>query len=108
MQNDTAPACRFGDAPLTIEDVVALAQRQRTAVLNEDPAFRARISRGADFLDRLLREDGVVYGVTTSMKQNISLESIFRGIYPFLVATGVCTGLLFLFPAIVTWLPDCM
>ena len=65
MQNDTAPACRFGDAPLTIEDVVALAQRQRTAVLNEDPAFRARISRGADFLDRLLREDGVVYGVTT-------------------------------------------
>ncbi|SBV37245.1 histidine ammonia-lyase protein (Histidase) [uncultured Stenotrophomonas sp.] len=65
MQNDAAPACRFGAAPLTIEDVAALAQRQRTAVLNEDPAFRARISRGADFLDRLLREDGVVYGVTT-------------------------------------------
>ena len=65
MQIDAASACRFGDAPLTIEDVVALARRQRPAVLSADPGFRARISRGADFLDRLLREDGVIYGVTT-------------------------------------------
>lgn len=50
----------------------------------------------------------VVYGVTTSMKQNISLESIFRGIYPFLVATVICTGLLCLFPEIVTYLPSRM
>ncbi len=50
----------------------------------------------------------VVYGVTTSMKQNISLESIFRGIYPFLVATIICTGLLCLFPEIVTYLPSKM
>ena len=56
---------RFGDAPLTIEDVVALSQRQAGAVLSDDPAFTARIQRGADFLDRLLREDGVIYGVTT-------------------------------------------
>ena len=34
-------------------------------MLSADPAFRARIARGAEFLDRLLREDGVVYGVTT-------------------------------------------
>lgn len=50
----------------------------------------------------------VVYGVTTSMKQNISLESIFRGIYPFLMATVICTGLLCLFPEIVTYLPSSM
>ncbi len=50
----------------------------------------------------------VVYGVTTAMKQNISLESIFRGIYPFLVATFVGVGLLFLFPQIVTFLPSLM
>ena len=56
---------RFGDAPLTIEDVVALSQRQADAVVSDDPAFTARIQRGADFLDRLLREDGVIYGVTT-------------------------------------------
>lgn len=55
----------IGAAPLRIEDVVALARRERTAVLSDDAAFRARIARGADFLDRLLAEDGVIYGVTT-------------------------------------------
>jgi tripartite ATP-independent transporter DctM subunit len=50
----------------------------------------------------------VVYGVTTAMKQNISLESIFRGIYPFLLATIVGIALLFLFPQIVTFLPSLM
>ena len=50
----------------------------------------------------------VVYGVTTGMKQNISLESIFRGIYPFLLATMVGIVMLFLFPQIVTFLPSLM
>ena len=50
----------------------------------------------------------VVYGVTTGMKQNISLESIFRGIYPFLMATMLGIVLLFLFPQIVTFLPSLM
>lgn len=50
----------------------------------------------------------VVYGVTTGMKQNISLESIFRGIYPFLIATFVGILLLFFFPQIVTYLPSVM
>ncbi|NCD24525.1 MAG: TRAP transporter large permease [Deltaproteobacteria bacterium] len=50
----------------------------------------------------------VVYGVTTSMKQNISLESIFRGIYPFLLATFAGVLILTLFPDIVTCLPYAM
>ena len=41
-------------------------------------------------------------------KQNISLESIFRGIYPFLLATMVGIVMLFLFPQIVTFLPSLM
>ena len=60
-----SPAIIFGAAPLCIEDVVALAQRKRSASLHDETAFRARIRRGADFLDRLLREDGTIYGVTT-------------------------------------------
>lgn len=56
---------RFGAQPLAIEDVVALARRERSAQLHDAPDFRARIARGADFLDRLLREDGTIYGVTT-------------------------------------------
>ena len=56
---------RFDGGPLTIEDVCLLAAMKADASLSEDPAFRARIRRGSEFLDRLLREDGVVYGVTT-------------------------------------------
>lgn len=55
----------FDGNRLTIEDVAALAHLKRKAELSTDAAFRARIALGADFLDRLLAEDGVVYGVTT-------------------------------------------
>jgi len=56
---------RFDGRPLTIEDVCLLSERKADAALSDDPAFRARIRRGSEFLERLLREDGVVYGVTT-------------------------------------------
>jgi len=56
---------RFDGRPLAIEDVCAIAARDARAELSADPAFRARIRRGSEFLERLLREDGVVYGVTT-------------------------------------------
>jgi histidine ammonia-lyase len=55
----------FNASPLRIEDIVALARRTAPAQLSREPGFTARITQGADFLDRLLREDGVVYGVTT-------------------------------------------
>ncbi|MEH6459663.1 HAL/PAL/TAL family ammonia-lyase [Chitinimonas sp. JJ19] len=67
MQNldrNTDPI-RFDGSRLTIEDVVAVAEQRQPAELSADPVFRARIARGADFLDRLLAEDGVIYGVTT-------------------------------------------
>jgi histidine ammonia-lyase len=50
---------------LTLDDIVDIAHGRASAALSDDPAFRAAIARGADFLDRLLREDGVIYGVTT-------------------------------------------
>ena len=56
---------RFDGRRLTIEDVCRLAARDARAELSADPDFRARIRRGSEFLERLLREDGVVYGVTT-------------------------------------------
>lgn len=56
---------RFDGSPLTIEDVCLLAETKADASLSDDPAFRTRIRRGSEFLERLLREDGVVYGVTT-------------------------------------------
>ncbi|HET9049642.1 MAG TPA: aromatic amino acid ammonia-lyase [Chiayiivirga sp.] len=59
------PAVNFGHGPLTIEDIIAIAGQRADARLSTDPDFRARIARGAEFLDRLLQADGVVYGVTT-------------------------------------------
>ena len=55
----------FGAAPLSIRDIADIAEARATAALSTDAAFRARIQRGADFVDRVLTEDGVIYGVTT-------------------------------------------
>ncbi|MES2117929.1 MAG: aromatic amino acid ammonia-lyase [Pseudomonadota bacterium] len=63
--NPTRRAVRFDQQRLTIEDIVDIAQGRAVAALSDDPEFRATIARGADFLDRLLREEGTVYGVTT-------------------------------------------
>ncbi|MDY7578928.1 aromatic amino acid ammonia-lyase [Herbaspirillum sp. RTI4] len=65
---ELSPSARcvtFDRHPLTIEDIADLALRDASAALSDAAPFRAHIQRGADFLDRLLREDGVVYGVTT-------------------------------------------
>jgi histidine ammonia-lyase len=59
------PAVVFGAEPLSLTDIVALATRSARPVLSGDPAFAARIEAGAALLDRILREDGVIYGVTT-------------------------------------------
>ena len=65
MKIDATPLCRFGDAPLTIEDVLGLVQRRSIAMLSDEAAFREHVQHGADFLDGLLRDEGVIYGVTT-------------------------------------------
>ena len=62
----TAPrAVRFDQGRLRIEDIVDIADGTARATLSQAPEFRATITRGAEFLDRLLREDGAIYGVTT-------------------------------------------
>lgn len=56
---------RFDRGRLTIADIVAIAEGSASASLSDAPEFRVMIARGADFLDRLLREEGTIYGVTT-------------------------------------------
>lgn len=67
MPNSTI---QFGAERLTIEDIIALSQAADSGVpaqaqLSNDPTLRARIDAGTRFLDTLLKEDGVIYGVTT-------------------------------------------
>jgi len=64
----------FDGAPLQIQDVVAIARREVEVLLSDDSAFRARIQRGSDFLERLLKEDGVIYGVTTGYGDSCEVD----------------------------------
>jgi TRAP-type C4-dicarboxylate transport system permease large subunit len=43
----------------------------------------------------------VIKGITSG----ISLETIFKGIFPFLIAIIVCVAILLAFPQIATFLP---
>ncbi|MDR8525505.1 MULTISPECIES: HAL/PAL/TAL family ammonia-lyase [Shewanella] len=67
MIQDTTPqlpAVTFGYNSLSLEDVVAIAKGAK-AQLNQTAEYRSYIQKGAQFIDSLLQEEGVVYGVTT-------------------------------------------
>ena len=55
----------FDRSHLTIEQIVAIARGDASAQLNPDNAYREQIESGARFIDKLLEEEGVIYGVTT-------------------------------------------
>ncbi|WP_415877394.1 HAL/PAL/TAL family ammonia-lyase [Burkholderia ubonensis] len=55
----------IGGRHLTIEDVIAIARDGASVALNADPAWQARIERGAAWLRDHLANGGTVYGVTT-------------------------------------------
>jgi len=55
----------FDDQRLRVEDIVDIAEASAGVELSLAADFRARIARGADFLDRLLQEEGAIYGVST-------------------------------------------
>lgn len=55
----------FGGKRITIDDIIQLTQQGAKVSLSDDADFRRRIDAGTEFLDQLLREDGVIYGVTT-------------------------------------------
>ena len=69
----TLPPVIVGGAPLCIEDVTSVAQEIRRLHLNTDPAWHSFIQRGAEYLDRLLAENGTVYGVTTGYGDSCSV-----------------------------------
>ena len=71
----------FGENDLTVEDVIALSEQRAQPVLSGDRDFRARIQKGADFLDQQLRDKGHIYGVTTGYGDSVS-----RRVPPELVA----------------------
>ena len=64
----------FSNNPISIEDIVAISKQDKVASLSDSPEFLARIERGADFIRRLLDEDGVIYGVTTGYGDSVTVD----------------------------------
>jgi histidine ammonia-lyase len=67
-------AIPLGEKPVSIEDVVDVAQQRATLNLADSKEFRSRIARGAELLDRILEEDGVIYGVTTGYGDSCTVD----------------------------------
>lgn len=68
MKNDVV----FNGSALTIEDVVAISQRQAHVVLSRDSDFIDYIDAGAALIDSLLSAQGQVYGVTTGYGDSVT------------------------------------
>ena len=64
----------FDGQRLSIEDITALSRREREACLSTDAEFRQHIQAGADFVARLLAEEGVIYGVTTGYGDSCTVQ----------------------------------
>lgn len=55
----------FGKTHISIEDIMHIAKQHQRVALNQEQAFIDTIHQGPAFLDKLMREDGMIYGVTT-------------------------------------------
>jgi histidine ammonia-lyase len=55
----------IGARRLSIEDVLSVAKNHAAVSLSSDPEFERRIRSGALYLERLLANNGTVYGVNT-------------------------------------------
>lgn len=64
----------IGIEELTIEDVLSIATKTKQMSLSQQQEFRQKIDAGANFLERLLVEDGVIYGVTTGYGDSCSVS----------------------------------
>lgn len=68
------PQIEFGEASVSIEDIVLLAKGGASAQLTLDNTHLSKIKKGAKFLDDLWREDGVIYGVTTGYGDSCTVK----------------------------------
>ncbi len=70
MNSDARPTVEFGDAPLSVGDVVALAEGRAVAALSTSAAFTERIRRSREVLEQHLAAGNRVYGVTTGFGES--------------------------------------
>ncbi|GLP97035.1 HAL/PAL/TAL family ammonia-lyase [Paraferrimonas sedimenticola] len=64
----------FGEQQLTIELICELADQQAKPKLSKAPEFVDKIEKGTAFLDSLLANEGVIYGVTTGYGDSVTVS----------------------------------
>ena len=72
-RNAPATVC-FGEQRLSIEHIVAIAREKTPVSLSQAPDFARKIDSALAFLDKLLLEDGVIYGVTTGYGDSCTVK----------------------------------
>lgn len=70
----TQQAVSFGHQQISIEDIVDIALEKKLVSLSESDSFKERINSAVKFLDNLLSEDGVIYGVTTGYGDSVTVD----------------------------------
>ena len=90
MSNTAETTVIFNGTPLSTDQVEGIARGSRAAQLSDDNEFQSRIQRGANFLEKVMREDGVIYGVTTGYGDSCGVsvppeqvDMLYRPLYPF-------------------------
>ena len=64
----------FGEHWISIGEIAAIATGKGIVALNAEPEFIQKINRGAEFLARLWKEKGIIYGVTTGYGDSCNTE----------------------------------
>lgn len=64
----------FGAQRISIEDIVNIAFKSAPAKLSNDATFAKKIDAGVAFLDKLLKEEGHIYGVTTGYGDSCTVD----------------------------------
>lgn len=63
-----------GNRALTIEEVNDIGRREASVTLCRDPSYVSQITSGAQYLKKLIDEDGSIYGVTTGYGDSVTVN----------------------------------
>ena len=65
---------KFGESYLKIEDIIGIANKKQSVEISQSLDFSNKIDSAVKFLDTLLKEDGVIYGVTTGYGDSVTVN----------------------------------
>jgi len=73
VEANRAAPCVIGRGPLSISDILALAQGHRAPILDREPSYRARLRSSRERLEKAVATGAPVYGVTTGVGASVGI-----------------------------------